>query len=235
MDKVVKKAFYYLTICIIITTSHLIAVKDEDVKSTTPLYRLRGIALFSGTDPFSEGIKLVTNSNYSHVGVVLSESDQDPDDRKFWHCFEAVGTAEEVLKDHILPHVRITPWGDVVRSYKNGMWLRTFEFKEGIEPKPEWVTEFVARFNGKPYEKNFEALLGAINATNKKTDVDSVFCSELAAEMLIEAKLIEAGISSNYTPHQFSTEYKLLLIGAILSPETIIHQPNPKAKCCSIL
>lgn len=234
MDKVIKKAFYYLTVCIIITTSHLIAVKSEDVKSTTPLYRLRGIALFSGTDPFSEGIKIVTKSNYSHVGVVLAESGQDIDDRQFWHCFESVGTAEEVLKDHVLPHVRITPWEDVVQSYKNGMWLRTFKFNAEKEPTPQWVTEFVAKFNGKPYEKNFGELLGAINAKNKKTEIDSVFCSELVAEMLIEAKLMEAGISSNFTPHQFSTEYKLPLVGATLSPETIIHQPK-RTGCCSIL
>lgn len=232
MDKVIKKSIYYLLVLITITTSYLSADKDEEPKTTSTLYRLHGIALFSGTDPFSAGIRFVTNSNYSHVGILLSEDGKDIADQSAWYCFESTGSADEILNKGELPHVRITPWGEVVKSYKGGMWLRTFTYEKDHEPTPQWVTEFVARFNGKPYEKNLVELLNAITGSNTKTDVTSVFCSELAAEMLLEAKLMESGISSNFTPHQFSTEYKLPLVGATLSAETVVHDPRPTTGCC---
>ncbi len=71
-------------------------------------YQLRGIALFSGTDPVSEIIKGVTHSTISHVGIILS----DVNNKDQWYCFESTGSAHEVLRGSY-PHVRITPWSIV--------------------------------------------------------------------------------------------------------------------------
>lgn len=192
-----------------------------------PLYTLHGIGLFSGTDPFSSLIRTATKSNYSHVGVILSKVGADPNDESQWVCFESTGSAGEILYKHKLPHVRVTPWEQVIANYSGGVAFRTFEFEKGHEPSPQLVTDFVDRFNGKPYQRNPFELVLAVPAINSKPDLNSVFCSELAAELLLESGYLKDYYANNYTPKHFSSEYpKLNLIGAKLSRETIVKHKS---------
>lgn len=192
-----------------------------------PLYTLRGIGLFSGTDPFSSLIRTATKSNYSHVGVILSKVGADPNDESQWLCFESTGSAGEILYKHKLPHVRVTPWEQVIANYSGGIAFRTFEFEKGHEPSPQLVTDFVDRFNGKPYQRNPIELLLAVPAINSKPDLNSVFCSELAAELLLEQGYLKGYNANNYVPKHFSSEYgKLNLVGAKLSRETIVKHKS---------
>ena len=192
-----------------------------------PLYTLRGIGLFSGTDPFSSLIRTATKSNYSHVGVILSKVGVDPNDESQWICFESTGSASEILHKHELPHVRVTPWEQVIADYSGGIAFRTFEFEKDHEPSPQAITDFVKRFNGKPYQTNPFELVLAVPAINSKPDLQSVFCSELAAEMLLEHGYLKGYYANNYTPKHFSSEYpKLNLIGAKLSRETVVKHKS---------
>ena len=192
-----------------------------------PLYTLRGIGLFSGTDPFSSLIRTATKSNYSHVGVILYKVGVDPNDESQWVCFESTGSASEIVHKHEFPHVRVTPWEKVVADYSGGIAFRTFEFERGHEPSPQLVTDFVERFNGKPYQKNPFELVLAVPAVNSKPDLNSVFCSELTAELLLEHGYLKGYYANNYTPKHFSSEYtKLNLIGAKLSRETVVKHKS---------
>jgi len=193
-----------------------------------PLYTLRGIGLFSGTDVFSKAIRTATKSNYSHVGVILTPVDADPNDESQWFCFESTGSANEILKKHKAPHVRVTPWEDVVANYGGGVAFRTFEFEKGHEPSAVTITDFVNRFDGRPYQKNLIKLALAVPAINSRPTLKSVFCSELAAQLLIESGYLTGYWSNNYVPRHFSSEYKRLgLMGAKLSRETIVkHKPH---------
>ncbi len=62
-------------------------------------YNLIGVALFSGKDPFSYAIKKLTHSKISHLGVILSDAQNE----NRWYCFESTGTAGEVLRGQY-PH-----------------------------------------------------------------------------------------------------------------------------------
>lgn len=201
---------------------------STELATQKPLYTLRGIGLFSGTDVFSKAIRTATKSNYSHVGVILTRVDADPNDESQWLCFESTGSASEILKKHKAPHVRVTPWEDVVANYSGGVAFRTFEFAKGYEPSPRLVTDFVKRFDGRPYQKNLIKLALAVPAMNSKPSLKSVFCSELAAELLLEHGYLKGYFSNNYVPRHFSSEYKRLnLKGATLSRETIVkHKPH---------
>jgi len=69
-------------------------------------YNLVGVGLFSGSDLVSNTVKCLTNSSKSHVGVILS----DLENENQWYCFESTGSKSEVLNG-IYPHVRLTELG----------------------------------------------------------------------------------------------------------------------------
>ena len=83
-------------------------------------YNLTGIALFSGKDVPSSVIKRLTMSHVSHVGIILS----DADDENEWYCFESTGSESEVIKGQY-PHVRITPWDTLASDYSTQNYLST--------------------------------------------------------------------------------------------------------------
>ncbi len=181
-------------------------------------YNLVGIGLFSGKDPISYGIKGLTRSKVSHVGIILS----DAQDENKWYCFESTGSAKEVLRGQY-PHVRITPWKDVVKNYDGGISYRLFDFENDKRISPTLVTEFVEEYNGKSYTKSPLRLLKALLHKNRKSrssSLKSVFCSELSSKMLMNLGVLEDGIPGNMLPRDFSSKKKIFFTSkTTLTPE----------------
>jgi hypothetical protein len=219
----------------------------------TPLleeYNIVGVALFSGKDAISYGIKRATHSDISHVGIILS----DVDDENEWYCFESTGSKREVLSG-IYPHVRLTPWNIVTgnaspeqyKSYqetfnekyygKNGytgqISYRLFEFEDKNRPDSVLVTNFVEDYNHRSYARNPLRLIKAVFKKNKEPKSDTlrtVFCSELTAKMLMEIQLMPKDIPSNFTPKDFASENNLsLLPGVTLTPEFIVEKESKRS------
>ncbi|NCQ67490.1 MAG: hypothetical protein GW748_07070 [Alphaproteobacteria bacterium] len=185
-------------------------------------FQMHGVALFSGTDPFSVGIKIATESPYSHVGILLHEASADVSDLTSWYCFESTGSAGEVLSG-TLPHTRVTPWAHVSTQYPGGVTSRLLRSKE--EPDVTTVTQFIRENNGKAYENNIGELLNALTDGNEKPNTETVFCSELTAELMQQLGIIDSRISSNnYLPSEFSVEKENLpfLSGYYLGDEEVV-------------
>ncbi|MEB3702429.1 hypothetical protein Bealeia1_01890 [Candidatus Bealeia paramacronuclearis] len=195
-------------------------------------YNLRGIALFSGKSAFSRLIKRFTQSDYSHVGVVFSKAGENPDDESAWRFFEATISPKDIILERHFPHVRLSPWTQVVEHYDGSVFLRTFKFENDNTPPSQAVTQFVEKFNGRPYEKHLTELIRAAYGSNKKVDLSSVFCSELTAEMFMELGLMPPSNANNYVPKHFSTESSIKLVGASLSREMIVKKAKQSRWCC---
>lgn len=206
--------------------------------ATEPMqyYTVVGIGLFSGAliDPVSCLIKTCTNSRYSHTGIVLAEEGH-AEDSESWYCFEATGTAEEVLHG-IMPHVRLTKWADVLR-YSGSVAVRKFRFtEEMLRPSSTDVTTFVLQNNGKLYERDINELLNSVKKRNTEEDTNTVFCSELAAEMCKKLGLWSTTeISSNFTPADFSGEEGRTPLpwkaGVALGPTSFYKESPPLPTC----
>jgi hypothetical protein len=67
-------------------------------------YNLIGITLFGGTDPFSKAIKKVTDSPYSHVGIILC----DNDDIKNWYCFDFKRFSKRLAQSFLQKNERLS-------------------------------------------------------------------------------------------------------------------------------
>lgn len=183
-----------------------------------PKYNLVGVALFAGRDGVSYLIKKATHSRISHVGLILS----DINDENKWYCFESTGSAGEVMKGEY-PHVRITPWNEEVLNYDGNISYRLFVFENQDRVSPDDVTNFVEEYDHKSYTKNPLRLLGALFHIKKKPRsqvLKTVFCSELTAETLMYLNILEDGIAGNYIPKDFTSKTRLPLNSNVtLTPE----------------
>jgi hypothetical protein len=181
-------------------------------------YNIVGVALFSGDDVVSKAIKAVTNSNISHVGLILS----DTKDENKWYSFESTGSADEVMKG-IFPHVRLTEWDRIIKEYEGTVDYRLFVFDNKDRTAANVVTKYVDLYDHKPYTKNIFKLFGALFKLNKQTQsevLEDAFCSELTAQILMDLGILNQGVSGNYIPSDFaSSAYLPLTSGVSLTPE----------------
>lgn len=181
-------------------------------------YNLLGIALFSGNDPISFGIKALTHSKISHVGILVA----DQDDENKWFCFESTGAANEVIKGEY-PHVRITPWQTVIDEYNGKVSYRLLVFNNILRIPSAQVTDFVEKYDGKSYTKNPFKLIKALLKANKQSDrevLNTAFCSELTAQMLMILNILKRDAASNYIPKDFCSTTQIPLNYEIeLTPE----------------
>ncbi len=187
--------------------------------------RLWGIALFSGTDLFSYGIKLVTANEWSHVGMILiDEAGQK-------YSYESTGSAEEILYQHVLPEVRISLWENVVKEYSGKISMREFQFRDAKRNDPTVIQPYVYNRVGLPYEKKLDELVKAVFRANTKTGVNSVFCSEEVAHFLIFLNyLTKDRLADNYLPKDFSQKEFIPLIDCSLKKEVRVKTLDNK--CC---
>jgi hypothetical protein len=200
-------------------------------------FTIDSVALFSGTDIFSDGIRLATGSPWSHVGLVLA------DQMGGLYCFESTGSPDEIVHEGMFPQVQIDSWDHVVKRYSGVVATRKFIVERDTwnKEKSEDLTGFVKRELGVPYEKNMGSLLKAITGTNNDTSAstNSLFCSELTALTLMRVGHLpqptERGgrFADNYLPSHFGQSRSLPLISARLEEEQIIKGKLGR-DCCSL-
>ncbi|OJX04032.1 MAG: hypothetical protein BGO76_06345 [Caedibacter sp. 38-128] len=207
-DDLVKKTPY--------TVLHQETQKDQQ-------YNIVGVALFSGTDPISSLIKVVTRSKISHVGIILA----DANDENKWYCFESTGSASEVLQGKY-PHVRTTAWDKVVTEYDGKISYRLLVFEDRDRTDTRLVTGFVEDYNHKSYTKNPLRLLKAlfkVNTESRSKCLKTAFCSELTSKMLMDMGVMDKGIAGNYIPKDFTSKKSITLTpGITLTPEFKVNK-----------
>lgn len=197
---------------------------------------LRGIALFAMNEPVSKTIQQLTGSQWSHVGMLVSDTKGD------FFCVESKGAAGDILFKKEMPRVQIAEWREVVDGYKGYVGTRMFNFLNGV---PE-MTNIIQKYLGTPYENNLDTLVNAVSranssllSTGKKSQecrINSLFCSEFVAVSLMEAGVLagqQQRSQDNYMPKDFSDKEFLVFNGASLSKEKIIKQEY--FPCCAIL
>ena len=201
------------------------------------VWTLHGVALFSGTDPVSKAIKEVTQSPFSHVGIILRDSSKPVDDTKSLACFESTGSITQILRGEY-PQVQLNPWDQDVKGYPGGVTTRTVTFDK--EPDLKVISAFVKKFKGEGYEDNMLVLVKAVFDDNKTDNEHTMFCSELDAQLFKDLGLFPQGErADNYLPKHFSAQYERPLTGAKYGPEVAVkvYPDGSKAGCgsCTIL
>jgi chorismate mutase len=190
------------------------------------------IVLFSCRDNLvSIGIQLMTQSKWSHVGMVLKDYKKD-----IIYLWES--TTLSNIKDAIdnIPKkgVQLVLLSERIKYYNGEIAIRHLQGIKIDDDSKEMQTLMKLReeLKDKPFEQNkFELIRAAIDKfgsiCKNKEDLSSVFCAELVAEAYQCMGLLDESEPSNeYVPKDFSEEGSLkLLKGAYLGPEIMIEKP----------
>lgn len=167
------------------------------------------IVLLSGKGLLSLGIKLITRSRWSHVGMVLRHQGQV----QIWESTRECNVSLKLLSNRI---------GDI-QDQSGEIALRRLTEVEFDANDHTKLSKLREALKGRPYEDDeIELLKAAYDGPfgQNKEDLDSVFCSELVAEAYQCLGLLDNRTASNeYTPKDFSQASGLTLLKGKLGNE----------------
>jgi hypothetical protein len=185
------------------------------------------IVLFSGKGGISHGIKLVTNSKWSHVGMVL----RLPDSKAvfLWES-TTLSNLKDAIDGKTKKGVQLVLLSERLRSYGGEVNVRHLENYQVTRKEYMKLMGLREQARNRPYEKDrLELIKAAYDGPlgHNEEDLSSLFCSELVAEAYQRLGLLREppnGLPSNeYTPKDFSDRKGLVLEkGASLGKEKSI-------------
>lgn len=159
------------------------------------------VVLFSGRGFFSWLIQVFTNSNWSHVGMVVKLPEYDT-----VLLFESttLSKTKGFFTGKTKEGVQLVSLSSRIKDYNGKVAIR--HIYDTSDVTSEFV-KFREEVNDREYEKNkFQLFKSAYDGWfgRNKTDLSSIFCSELVAEFWQRIKRISACVPSNeYTPDSF--------------------------------
>lgn len=177
------------------------------------------IVLWSGESRFSRFIQLGTQSQWSHVGMVVRL-------QRLLFLFESTidgdfnGVRLTLLEPNIIGRVAI----------RRLAGLDKFDPGQLLEQK---LAECIEELNGRPFQQDkLEFIRSAYDGPfgNNTRDLSCLFCSELMAETYQRCGLMVTDLPSNeFTPRCFSSKPKRPLPlppGLSLGPEVYLYRPK---------
>ena len=183
------------------------------------------IVLFSGKGGISTGIKWMTDSKWSHVGMVINVPEWD-----FVLLWESttLSSLRDLETGTARKGVQLVPLSERIQSYNGEASVRHLT----CQRTPQMANTLSAlrkEVKGRPYEEYETELIkaaydGPLGANTE--DLRTLFCSELVAEAYQRMGILSEDPASNeYTPKDFSEAGKLkLLKGSTLSKEIKIQR-----------
>lgn len=190
------------------------------------------VLLFGGESRFSQAIKHLTGSHWSHVALVARPWAEGP--LLLW----------EATLDPDLPDIATHQIAPGVNLYDLEQWIRHYAGETAIRPlriertkkMRAALLDFYLEVCGRPFERNPLELLRPLYdgplVTQHEPDLSSFFCSKLVAEAYQRMGLLPTHPPCNsYAPRDFSSERLTLLPlqgGASLGSEVLVC-PGPAA------
>ena len=183
-------------------------------------FKTGDVMLFSGKGAISHGIKLLTCSNWSHVGMVLKLPETDT---VFLWESTTLSNLADAIDGKKKKGVQLVLLSDRLRTYGGDASVRHLKDFTVDGDKYINLMKFRTEIRNKPYEKSeMELMRAAYDGPwgHNEEDLSSLFCSEMVAEAYQRLGLLPVKKPSNeYTPRDFSDEGKMQLITGSLGKE----------------
>lgn len=196
-------------------------VKYETIRSKL---QTGDLVLFSGKGGISTGIKWFTESQWSHLGMVVRPPDFDV--VLMWEA-SPITDIKDIETGKIHKGVRLVALSERIQSYEGEISIRLLS----VERKPEMLKALGKlrwELKKRPFETDvIELLKSAWDGPfgQNEEDLSSLFCSELVAEAYQHMGLLGKRKPSNeYTPRDFSEEGHLRLKKGRLGKAQVIKR-----------
>ena len=189
-----------------------------------PELKTGDIILFSGKGGISAGIKWITLSRWSHVGMIVVLPEYN-----FVTVWESTTLSSLVDLDTKVPRkgVQLVPLSLRVEDYPGDIAVRQLRDVTFDEQALRQLMALRREFVGREYEQDkIELIKAAYDGPfgRNTEDLTSLFCSELVAETYQRLGLLDEGKPSNeYTPADFSADMQLELLKGSLSDEIFLE------------
>jgi hypothetical protein len=139
------------------------------------------LLLFSGEGIISSVIKTATNSEWSHVAVVLNLEEFD---QVLIYESTTLTNVPDLVTGRRVKGVQLVQLSSRLEDYKGDVVIR-FLHGERTRRQGELAAHFMREFHGRPYETNqLEMIRAALDtgmSQRNQPDASSVFCSEMVA------------------------------------------------------
>ena len=184
------------------------------------------LVLFSGKGNISQGIKFLTNSKYSHVGMVVKMPEWN---KVVLYESTTLSDLADIESGKATKGVQMVFLSDRLRTYDGDVAVRHLSGIQRDENLKKALTDFRHKMRGRKYETSKIQLLKAAHDGwfgKNEEDLSSLFCSELVAEAYQRMGLLSEKLPSNeYTPADFSDErdHRLELQRGKLSKEILVR------------
>jgi hypothetical protein len=195
--------------------------------------RTGDLVLFSGSCNVGKLIKLVQRNVWSHVGMVVIDSNYD-----FPCLYESTHSDKIIDLDtkQITQGVQMVSFEEKVKLYPGSIGYRRLTNIADHELHHDSFVKLKTSLQGKAFENSIWQIVkakydGPLGAN--KEDLSSLFCSELIAASYQALGLLPASdirTSNEYTPSDFSSQQLALCKNAQLSEITIIKDYVKKTK-----
>ncbi len=202
----------------------------QTYEEVRPNLKTGDIVLMGGSSIFSRAIRMLTKSDWSHVGMVMKIDQFDT--LLLWES-TTNGHDEDVQTNEVKRGVQLVPLSKRVRDHKGNLAFRPLS--RGLnEDEVIALNAFRHTVKDKPYDFNgFELLKSAVDSGlfwSNREDLSAYFCSELIADTYQELRFLSEDLPSNeYTPSDFSVAAAKpleLLNGVSLGDEIVIQRED---------
>jgi hypothetical protein len=167
------------------------------------------IFLFSGKGFISAGIKLLTKSKWSHLGMALRLPEYDT--VLIWES-TTLNDLLDVETGKARKGVQLNLLSERIRTYDGKVGYRKLIAHKTPGMLKE-LLDFRKEVKNRPYEKSeLELIRSAYDGYfgKNKENLSSLFCSELVAEAYQRMNLLSEALPSNeYTPKDFAENLKM--------------------------
>ncbi len=196
-----------------------------DYNEIAPKLQSGDVFLFRGKTLVSRIIDFMTDSIYSHAGMVVRMPDAHGKDTLYlWQSFEPEGG---VVLDHL---------EDFLSKYKTSEHGSSFVVRQlAVNRSPEMVqalSKFIAEVKGRPFPSVLTWFIHWVGGNmGIPSGLKNFFCSQLIAQTYIRMGVFsKRPPATAYTPGRFAEKYRGLrfLLGASLGPEIPVTLPKPK-------
>jgi hypothetical protein len=176
-------------------------------KEIRPLLKTGDLILFRGKGFISNLIQLVTLSEWSHVGLVLTLREYD-----FVVLWESttLSTEKDLKTKKLRKGVQLCQLSSKLANYRGSFAVKRLNIP--VEWAEHKLVDLRLRLNNRDYERSYNELFKAAYdwwGGKNKEDLSSVFCSELVVEAYKELGLLGDVQSNEYTPADLGRLTKL--------------------------
>ncbi len=157
------------------------------------------VIAFGGCGMFSRVVKFATNSNVSHVGIILQTKIPEDNTGRFFN---------QIIESTSLDGsngVTISRFSERLRNYVGDVWWLPLTDSARKRFNQKLFFDFMLEQEGKPYDvpqaiKSALDSLDGIGLFYNKEDFSKLFCSELAAAGLEKSEVLPEINASEVTP-----------------------------------